>query len=50
MRVLEIEADGTVELSLTSLRRKWCARDCVISDFLSFLVECQGKIFLTFFK
>lgn len=30
------------ELSLTALRKKWCARDCIISDFLNYLVEYQG--------
>ncbi|KAK9886795.1 hypothetical protein WA026_018448 [Henosepilachna vigintioctopunctata] len=34
---LIVEADT----SLTSLRRKWCARNCSISDFLNYLVKYQ---------
>lgn len=34
---------GIEELSLTLLRRKWCSRDSVISEFLSYLVDYQGE-------
>ena len=47
MRIIDWSSDdspSTEELSLTALRKKWCGRDCLISDFLSYLVEYQGML------
>lgn len=44
MRIIDLQSGGSGELSsLTSLRNKWCNRNCVVSEFLNFLVDYQGK-------
>lgn len=44
------ENDSLEALSLQGLRQSWLERDLVISDFLSYLTEYQGKtgIFFAF--
>ncbi|VEN46037.1 unnamed protein product [Callosobruchus maculatus] len=43
MRILDTSGESwsTSELSLTTLRKKWCSRECIISEFLEYLVKHQ---------
>lgn len=38
------------ELPLTKLRKLWITKETIISDFLNYLVNYQGKLILKFSK